>query len=267
MTVRLAGPRGSNVALPDAPADLRGFVSLASGYPNGIHGFLGTVWLKAPRLRDRTITVALEVRPGGAGLTVFGATMGRYLVDPTIILELDHPVTAPANIATLSAARDVFGSSVHGLLPTAEEGVVQWRYTTTRPPGDWIVPDFDDENWNTGVAPFGSPSPSSDASDGADEAFGTTWKSRRIWLRARFVASTEDLDGPLFLRLCHAESIEVALNGKEIFRADGVLEDYETVPLPTATLESLHEGKNVIAVHCLHAVGKRRVDVGVLVQK
>src|SRR4051794_8039621 len=41
------------------------------------------------------------------------------------------------------------------IVPTAEDQPVEWRYTTTAPPAEWIASDFDDKAWKTGPAGFG----------------------------------------------------------------------------------------------------------------
>ncbi len=256
LSVAIAGVRAADVELADAPSDLRGFVSYSSGYPNGIHGVLHRARVENPRLRDRRLVLRLTAEAGSSGIAIFGETMGRHVLDPTIRLELAAPVEAPADVGELAAARELFGASARALLPAADEGPVEWRWTVRQPPGDWTTREFDDAHWSTGAAPFGE--------EGAGEPLArTAWRGPSIWLRNRFDLESTDVD-VIFLRIRHGGALVVALNGIDVLNDAAPTNGYEVVPLPSDALDLLVEGQNVVAVHCRVASDPAVVDVGVL---
>jgi len=85
------------VQLPDDPADARGVLSHLAAFHHGSYGYLVRAQLNlkglprfVPALRDNPVVrVVLEVPPGpnARGLSVYGDTMGRYPIDPTVIIE------------------------------------------------------------------------------------------------------------------------------------------------------------------------------------
>lgn len=86
--------------LPDDPADGRGAMSHHRGH-QGTYGYLTTFVLDGPVLEqalarvknERRLKLSLVVpdRPGQHGLAIFGAGLGRYPVDPTIVLAYEDP--------------------------------------------------------------------------------------------------------------------------------------------------------------------------------
>ena len=70
------------------------------------------------------------------------------------------------------------------LLPDAEQGQYDWKYTFEKPNGNWIAADYDDSGWKTGPGGFGTlQTPGSPVH--------TAWNTPHIWLRRSFT-----LDGP-----------------------------------------------------------------------
>jgi hypothetical protein len=246
---------GSSFELPDAPSDLRGFLSYGSGHPSGLYGYRVRAAREVNGLSSRTIRVAIECDPGSAGLALFGERMGRFPFDPTVSLKLNRPVHPPAGIAGLTAAREVPASALKPLLPTADERPVEWRYTIEEPKGPWTAPGFDDAGWKRGKSGFGT-----HGTPGA--VIGTEWRGKDIWLRARFEAAGER--GPFLLRVHHDEDAEVYLNGARVYAATGFLTDYEAVPLTPAG--PLKKGENTMAVHCHQTSGGQYIDVGLQVE-
>src|SRR5688572_10993754 len=91
------------------------------------------------------------------------------------------------------------------LSPTASQHVgAMWRYTTDKPSGDWLKPEFDSSSWNEGRAGFGT-------TGTPGSIIGTEWKTADIWLRREFNVTGKPSE--LKLLMCHDEDAEVYING------------------------------------------------------
>lgn len=116
------------------------------------------------------------------------------------------------------------------------------RYTFTTPATGWERPEYDDSSWPLGDGAFG------DADNRPD--IGTDWKGGSVWIRRTFTLDADELDGEFFLRHRDREECEYYINGvlalfsglDKLNQSDDVISD-EAGSL-------LHEGENVIAVHC-----------------
>ena len=136
------------------------------------------------------------------------------------------------------------------LVKSARNGVgAIWRYTLEKPAANWTAPDFNDANWQTGVAGFGGAVPGGHPH--------TDWNTDDIWLRHEFEIT--ELPHTLNLEVHHDEDIEIYLNGTRIFSETGHLTAYKSVALDA---NSLRVGRNTLAVHCLQTAGGQYVDVG-----
>ena len=137
------------------------------------------------------------------------------------------------------------------LLATAGRDAPLWRYTTIKPDDNWIQPEFDDSVWSRGKADF---------SDGYGKP-ATSWKAANIWLRTEFHWKTQPVS-ELRLKLKHDETATVFLNGRQVLRRPGHITKYQTFTLPADAAQSLQEGRNVIAVHCVNRHGGQFIDAG-----
>jgi len=140
----------------------------------------------------------------------------------------------------------------HVILPETAEG---WRFVTGKPKGNWKDVAFDDKNWKTGRAGFGTKKT-------PGISVRTEWATKEIWLRRAFDLKEVDTDGPLVLKLYHDEDAEVYLNGKEVARETGYVTRYKTIPLGEAALGLLKKGRNVLAIHVRQTMGGQGVDAG-----
>ena len=90
----------------------------------------------------------------------------------------------------------------------------------------------------------------------------TQWSSPDIWVRRRFErAASAPAVHDLQLRIHHDEDAEVYLNGQLIARCRGYTTGYELVPIEIRG-QPLHDGENVLAVHCHQTGGGQYIDVG-----
>ncbi|MCS7300360.1 MAG: hypothetical protein NZ556_02220, partial [Fimbriimonadales bacterium] len=94
VVVEIAGERAATWELPDDPADARGALSHWAGVERGSYGYLMeatlpmTPVLRARIQQDRHIRIRLIVPPElPGGIAIYGASMGCYPMEPTVILE------------------------------------------------------------------------------------------------------------------------------------------------------------------------------------
>ncbi|MGC8835112.1 MAG: hypothetical protein ACP5R4_13785, partial [Armatimonadota bacterium] len=255
--------------LPDDPADARGVLSHWRGIERGSYGYLmhaevqmstpeGTAILNRWR-ENRRLIIRFEV-PWNAvhrgGLAVYGRQMGRYPLDPTVILKFSAPLGLPAGWSSSEpVAVDTHRERIQAVLPAAAHGGYNWRYTTERPNSDWMRPEFDDSAWRVGRSGFGQ-----QGTPGA--VVGTEWTSSNIWMRTKINLPELHPDMVGWLEVHHDEDCEIFVNGELLWREGGFLTDYKTLRLAPNQLGLFRPGENVIAVHCRQTAGGQFIDVG-----
>ncbi len=140
------------------------------------------------------------------------------------------------------------------LLPTSELISQSWRYTIEEPKDNWMAPDFDDSQWQTGPGAFGGNNP-------PNLHVATEWNTNEIWLRKEFqLDSTQFAD--LQFRLYHDEELWIYINGKLALHRTDWSPHYIDRPVPAEKLGLFHKGHNTIAVKCRQTSGGQGVDVG-----
>jgi len=268
--VSLNGVKVATWDLPDDPADARGVLSHWRGIERGSYGYLmrAEINLNTPegvaivnRWRESGQLVVRFAVPWNAvhrgGVAIYGETMGCYPVEPTVLLKFAEPLPLPAGwrsheTVSVESSRE----RLRPVLPSARRGETQWRYTTEKPPENWMQPDFDDSGWKVGVAGFGR-----HGTPGA--IVRTEWTTSDIWLRAKFVMPKLSPEDAVWLEVHHDEDCEIYINGKLLWREGGYLTRYKMVRLTPEQISLFREGENTIAVHCRQTVGGQFVDVGI----
>jgi len=141
------------------------------------------------------------------------------------------------------------------MVPTSENEGVPWRFSTSKPPANWMREEFDDSTWATGPGGFGN--------DGwaPGLVLRTPWKTSDIWLRRKFEWKPNPAVQSLLARVAHDESFELFINGHQILSRQGWV-DYTFYPLDAKVLGLLKPGTNTLAVHCFNAAGAQHIDVG-----
>jgi hypothetical protein len=168
------------------------------------------------------------------------------------VLKIDPEVLRRANRESPTSA----SGSV--LLPNAlNADSPVWKYTFDRPETNWVNPTFDDSNWRTGGAGFGTP-----GTMGVSPK--TLWNTDNIWLRRTFVLGEGDFSDARF-ELHHDDDCEVYLNGEQATKLDAYLFDYLTVDILPAALRALRPGTNVVAAHCHQTIGGQYFDLGIFI--
>jgi hypothetical protein len=196
-----------------------------------------------------------------------GLCAAVYTQTTDVEVEVNGLMTYDREVLKFDAAdmakwhKDLYGPppEVKVIVPTSEHERQKWRYTTEKPPADWLKPDFDASAWKEAEGGFGTK-----GTPGA--VIGTEWKTSDIWLR-RTVDLAALPDGEVMLRLHHDDDAEVYINGVLAARATGFTTDYGPVPLTAAGRKAIQPGKNVIAIHCHQERGGQFIDAGLVVVK
>jgi hypothetical protein len=146
--------------------------------------------------------------------------------------------------------------SVSEVVPAADLKPVLWRYTLSKPAGDWTKPGFGDTTWLSGESGFGTP-------DTPGAIVGTTWNTSDIWLRREFEIPKDKLKN-LELWVHHDDDVQIYVNGVLAVEGAGWTTAYDAVPLSDLARAGLKPGKNLIAIHCRQNGGGQYVDVGLV---
>lgn len=269
--VTINGAGSSRVTLADDPADAAGVLSHLHNYQAGSYGYLTKVRLTADEVSKAMaggggkLVIRFEV-PADAehrgGLAIFGQRLGAYPVDPTCTLTTKGSLKlAPGTTSDEPVAVNRLVANREILIPTAEEGGREWRYTTEPPTGGWAAVEFKDAQWKAGKGGFGT-------RQTPNAIIGRSWRTSDIWLRTRVDVKDAAAIAAGTWRLYHDEDAEIYINGTKVLDRPGFVTEYEAVPLDAAALKLLRDGSNVIAVHCHQTGGGQNIDVGlVLVRK
>ena len=136
---------------------------------------------------------------------------------------------------------------------SAQEGSVKWKYTTVKPPSNWMNANFDDSKWKMGIGAFGNPE---------NKNVKTPWKTKNIWLR-RVIKINQKSDSYL-MKVQHDEDFNLYINGKKSLSEKSFNTDYKLMPLSKDALNNIKVGNNIFAVHCRQTSGGQFFDFGIL---
>jgi hypothetical protein len=144
---------------------------------------------------------------------------------------------------------------------TSEDQPQSWKYTISRPEGNWFTKDFDATEWETGNGGFGTV-------DTPGSIIGTLWNKKDIWLRRTFNFPTGVLElGTLMLKVHHDEDCQVYINGVLALNLSGYTGNYTFYDVSTAAKEAIIVGGvNTLAVHCSQTGGGQYIDAGISVK-
>ncbi|MGY3055411.1 hypothetical protein ACVWYG_003627 [Pedobacter sp. UYEF25] len=135
------------------------------------------------------------------------------------------------------------------ILPTAGQKSYQASYSFAEPNADWNKTGFEDSNWKKGDAPFGD-----------NKKAKTKWTTDDLYYPRTF-----NLDGvsdnAKYLVLNHDDNVIVYLNGQEVYKKDGWVNQFVYIPIPASALK---KGRNVMAIHVKNTAGGRFLDAGIV---
>ncbi len=181
---------------------------------------------------------------------VVGGVFVRMLANPEVRARWAQPSPRTFGWAPFPAT-----GTLTEVVPTARKGPVKWRYTFSRPTGDWFKPEFDASAWKEGEAGFGTK-----GTPGA--VVRTEWATSDIWLRREFELPEGALKNPVFC-LHYDEAPEIYINGVLALKLSGWSTGYETAELSAEAKAALKPGKNVMAVRAHQTYGGQYIDVGI----
>lgn len=215
-----------------------------------VHRFLGETPDRSP-MTDWYFTSDARKR-GFTARPVVGGVFLQMLYDKAVWAKwAGRDATKAANFAPMPKPPVLMG-----VLPTVEEGKVNWRFVLEKPAADWFKPDFDDTSWRQGPSGFGAK-----GTPGA--TIGTAWTTRDIWLRR--TVTLPDLKGAeVRLRVHHDEDAEIYLDGVLAATLPGYTTGYEAVPIAPAAAATLKPGPLTIAIHCRQTSGGQYIDAGLV---
>lgn len=144
------------------------------------------------------------------------------------------------------------------VIPTGRKQPVMWKYTTTKPKGNWTSPDFDDSSWKTGPAPFGS--------DGTPNIHPRTiWNTDDIWARRSITIPDANLKN-LQLYGFHDEDVQAYLDGTLAASEAGYISQYQPLDLRDIARKQLVAGAKVLlAIHVHQTQGGQGMDYGMAI--
>ena len=129
-----------------------------------------------------------------------------------------------------------------------------YKYFSEKPADGWMNEGFDDQAWNTGLAPF--------SSGGRGK---TQWKTPEIYFRKTFTYEGGTLKHAGVV-IDHNDSAEIYVNGQKILGVKGARE-YHLCVVTEELKKALKKGTNTLAVHA-HEGGKGQfIDLALLVDE
>lgn len=129
-------------------------------------------------------------------------------------------------------------------------------YTTRKPSGDWMAPDFEPKGWKQGVGPFGTLSP--------DAPYVTEWNSDQIWFRREFELTEDLCDREVVLNYSHDDDAVIYINGVEVANWVDSWECNGYMSLPKEAVATLKAGRNVIAATCINTTADGIIDANIM---
>lgn len=142
---------------------------------------------------------------------------------------------------------------LESIVPMADELAWEGKMTRRNPGEGWEKPDFNDSEWRTAKAAFGT----------NDQAHvRTRWSETNsdIYVRRTFDLTEEDLKSDLYIVYSHDDVFYMYVNGEKV--ADTGETWVNDVRLHIDK-KYLHVGKNVIATHTHNTTGGAYTDFGV----
>ena len=142
------------------------------------------------------------------------------------------------------------------IVPNAQQGKFDWKYTVDKPQDNWFAVGFNDAAWKTGAGAFGT-------ANTPGILLGTEWKTSDIWLRRTFELDKANADTVL-LSIIHDEDAVVYLNGVKAAELSGFTGSYTLVPVSAQAQKALKKGTNVLAIQCHQTQGGQSIDAGLV---
>jgi hypothetical protein len=191
-----------------------------------------------------------------------------------VLIELSSEWGRFASIDTLGALGDLWYDAPGvdrktAVLVFPRESTWHYLAGPTETPAGWTAHDYDDAEWNTGVAPVGF-------GDGVGTQLENASAVQTIYMRTSFAMNRADRVSYLLLRIRRDDGAVLYLNGQEIYRVGLVEGEVPSAGTPAAfTVQSgwedvyaetllwptqLQEGRNQLALE-VHRAGGDDSDI------
>lgn len=143
------------------------------------------------------------------------------------------------------------------VVPQAQQGVQEWKYSLAKPANDWNKMGFNDLSWKAGQSGFGTDFT-------PNTTVRTTWDTDDIWLR-RIIDLPKSIDAQdLKFSIYHDEDAEVFIDGVLAAKLTGYVTGYVLVDISKEAKLKLTSGKHVLAIHCRQTSGGQYIDAGIV---
>lgn len=143
---------------------------------------------------------------------------------------------------------------VETVAPISYEGAWVGKYVLEEPKGDWKVETFDDTGWMEGQAAFGTKD---------KRNIHTPWTTKNIWVRRAFTFDPSlATNKKLYLRYSHDDVFQLYINGKRLLDTGYEWKGNARIEIPDSIIETMKNGKALIAAHCENREKGGMVDFG-----
>ncbi|MDR2849871.1 MAG: beta galactosidase jelly roll domain-containing protein [Verrucomicrobiota bacterium] len=186
-------------------------------------------------------------------------------INGLVTYDRKHVKYPPAELAALhrrvyDAAQKTVTVTRRELVPSSQKTPQVWKYTFAKPADGWEQAGFDDGAWTSGEAGFGNARITEDYKDAKAR---TVWDTPAIWLRRSFEFSGEP-PASASLSIFYDEDAEVYLNGVLLRAFKGYNTRYASEEIDAGVFaKALRQGRNVLAVKAVNAVGGAFIDLGI----
>ena len=131
-------------------------------------------------------------------------------------------------------------------------------YVLNKPSGKWMERDYNDSKWLKGEGAFGSA--------GKKPVIHTVWDGPELWVRREFVLDGELPGRDMSVYIIANEYATVYVNGIKVHDSKKKTAGMYA-KLPEEAVNSLVQGKNVIAAYCANPSGSAQLDVALVADK
>lgn len=147
------------------------------------------------------------------------------------------------------------------VVSTSEMDKWEGKYMTVQPAKNWMNENFNDAAWKTGEGAFGT------ISEFTESMAKTDWLDEHIWVRRTIELPAGAKDKDLYLVYSNDDDAEFYLNGVKIMENCNCCNKNAMVKIPAEAVQTIKEGKNVLAAYCHNRVANGLLDFGILTAK
>lgn len=132
------------------------------------------------------------------------------------------------------------------------------KYTYVYPGKGWEQTEYDDSQWKSGQASFGTP---------GVRNVNTLWASQNIYVRRTITLDKDSLKGrKLFVYYSHDDDVALYLNGKCLIHTENAYQSNARIEIPEEILDNMKNGENLLAAHCNNKGGGGMLDFGIYIE-